>query len=125
MKKFVSIIGVTFLLLSCNSMAVKYDNLAKGDNLYTRGTSENCRTGWINRFNVKSVRNEVAWGTWEKAIAYDMNFRTLDYKDMSKDGNINLTKVCKSGGCYTLEEEAFADVKFMLVFGYCKKSIHK
>ena len=106
-------------------MAVKYDNLAKGDNLYTRGTSENCRTGWVNRFKVNSIKNGVAWGTSERAIAYDMNFRTLDYKNTSKNGDINLTEICKSGGCYTLEEEAFADVKFMLVFGYCKKLIHK
>ena len=62
MKKYASIIGATFLILSFNSMAnVKYADLSEGDSLYTRGTSENCRTGWIS-FKVKSIKNGVAWG---------------------------------------------------------------
>ncbi|MDD2611092.1 MAG: hypothetical protein PHX60_15680 [Giesbergeria sp.] len=119
-KRYTSIVGSVLCLLSLQSMAeVKYEGLEVGDNLYTRGSSEDCRSAWVNRFKVTSIKDGVAWGTSEQAkvSVADIYFRALEFKSTSEGSNTDLTKVCKVGGCYTLEEEPFAEVKYWMVFG--------
>ncbi|NOU20410.1 MAG: hypothetical protein HOO93_01235 [Methyloglobulus sp.] len=60
-------------------------------------------------------KDGAAKGTSEMAAVTDKNFRTLSFsKPLEKYEDIS--KLCASG-CYTLEEEAFADVKKWMVFG--------
>jgi hypothetical protein len=112
------VLGVFLIQIAPSSFGmVKYKDLENGDILYTRGCSKPESTAWISRFKVTSIDNKgIAWGTFERATIRDRNFRSLNFLAV-QDQKINLTEVCQTGGCYTNEEEPFADAKKWMVHG--------
>jgi len=114
-----TLISMGTLLITSSQATVKYDDINKGEVLFTRGCSQKDNIAWVNRFNVTTIdKDGNTWGVLERATVKDPKFRTLTFKQVKKE-KFNMVKICKSGGCYTKEEEAFSDVKRWMVFG-CK-----
>lgn len=95
---------------------VKYTDLTLDDVLYTRGCSSAAGVFWINRFLVKRIDAKgIAWGSYERATIYDPAFSSLSYRDQGEP--LNLSETCVSGGCYTQESAAVADVRGWIARG--------
>lgn len=113
-----SILAISLLSAHSVNAEVKYKDLQVGDTLYTRNCLQDPKKGWVYRFVVKTIDdNGVALGSSEKATVTDEGFRELVFSEKIASESANLSEICEKGGCYTKEEEAFADLKKWMVFG--------
>jgi hypothetical protein len=118
-------VALALMTTSLNVLAdVKWldKEIEVGDQLYTRGLSDDCKSAKVYRKTVTYKDAEKIKYSMEMAIIKetDQDIDSPEFEEIHDSQGLN---ICKQGGCYTKLEEPIADIKhwFANKEKYCKK----